>query len=254
MEGKECFVVSPIGAPGSDTRRRANQVFKHVVKPVFEYQGYSCTRGDTIEQSGHITTQVLEKILNAQVVVADLTDHNPNVFYELAIRHVTGKPFIQLIAQGQNPPFDIHGFRTIQLDHKDLDSAEEAKKSISQMLEGIENGDPVQTPVNYAINWNQLRKSENAEERGIADLKDQFNLLQHTVRKALNVSAQSDANNAAMVRYIEHLSEGRRMQSSDREILVDDRTSTSHDRWIDNCIGNSDPWHDRHGFSDEPPF
>ena len=50
---------------------------------------------------------------DADLVVADLTDHNPNVFYELAIRHALQLPLVQLIDSAQDLPFDIKAMRTV---------------------------------------------------------------------------------------------------------------------------------------------
>lgn len=72
-------------------------------------------RADQISKSGLITTQIINQIIECPLVIADLTGANPNVFYELAIRHATGKPYIQLIEQGHRLPFDIGGVRTISI-------------------------------------------------------------------------------------------------------------------------------------------
>jgi len=49
----------------------------------------------------------------SDLVIADLTYHNPNVFYELAVRHLNKKPVIHLIKKGEKIPFDINDRRTI---------------------------------------------------------------------------------------------------------------------------------------------
>ena len=64
--------------------------------------------------------QIWEQIRKAKVLLADLTGKNPNVFYELALRHATGKPTIHLIRGADRIPFDIDQFRTIKIDTSDL--------------------------------------------------------------------------------------------------------------------------------------
>jgi hypothetical protein len=54
------------------------------------------------------------------LVVADLSFHNPNVFYELALRHALGKPTVHVIRTQDRIPFDIEQFRTIRIDTTDL--------------------------------------------------------------------------------------------------------------------------------------
>jgi hypothetical protein len=53
-------------------------------------------------------------------VVADLSFHNPNVFYELCLRHVTGKPTLHLIREKDSIPFDVNNFNTIKIDTADV--------------------------------------------------------------------------------------------------------------------------------------
>src|SRR5437016_10492301 len=92
-EEKTCFVISPIGDEGSEVRRRSDQVLKHIVRPAARKCGYSSiVRADQMSKPGLITAQVIQCLVNSNLVVADLTGHNPNVFYELAVRHAIRKP------------------------------------------------------------------------------------------------------------------------------------------------------------------
>jgi hypothetical protein len=67
-----------------------------------------------------IGKQVLEHILKARLVIADLSFHNPNVFYELCLRHATRLPTVQVIRASEGIPFDIDQYRTIKINTKDL--------------------------------------------------------------------------------------------------------------------------------------
>lgn len=127
---KKCFVIAPIGEEKSETRKRSDQVLRHIISPAAEKCGYDTVRADEIDRPGIITSQVIQRVVDDDLVVADLTDSNPNVFYELAIRHALGKPLVQIIKKGENIPFDVAGTRTISVDHKDLDNAEAAKEDI----------------------------------------------------------------------------------------------------------------------------
>jgi len=57
--------------------------------------------------------QVYERLVSADLVIADLSGGNPNVFYELAVRHMTRKPFVQLLIKGEALPFDVAPERTV---------------------------------------------------------------------------------------------------------------------------------------------
>lgn len=104
MKQKACFVVCPIGADGSETRMRADLLSDFVIEPVLAASPFSMvvSRADKLGQPGFITNQIIKELETADLVVADLSDGNPNVFYEVAIRHVTRRPFIHLITKGQH--------------------------------------------------------------------------------------------------------------------------------------------------------
>src|SRR5207245_4822666 len=96
-----CFVISPIGEEGTEIRRRADRVFKHIIEPVVEECGYKAVRADQISKPGIITSQIIQHLAEDPLVIADLAGHNANVFYELAVRHVTRKPVIQITQLGE---------------------------------------------------------------------------------------------------------------------------------------------------------
>ena len=167
-----CFVIAPIGDQESDTRKRSDQVLKHVIKPAATECSYNAIRSDEIAEPGLITSQVIQHIVDDPIVIADLTERNPNVFYELAIRHALKKPFVQIIKKGEQLPFDVAGMRTISVDHHDLDSVEVARKEIVSQIKSVEDLTPeqVETPISVSLELQFLRQSENPEQRSLADL------------------------------------------------------------------------------------
>lgn len=80
---KECFVVSGIGSEGTDVRKRADQVFKYIISPVCEECGFNVVRVDKVNQADSITQTIIEYLINSELVIADITGHNPNAFYEM---------------------------------------------------------------------------------------------------------------------------------------------------------------------------
>lgn len=171
--GKEkiCFIIAPIEELGSEIRKRSDQIFKHIIEPVAQACGYKPIRADHISESGIITNQVIEHIVEAPLVIADLTGHNANVFYELAIRHAMRKPIVQIINKSERIPFDIASMRTVHIDIHDLDSVEEAKQEIINQIRSIEGGKvEIDTPISIAIDIQILRQSKDPEQRSLADL------------------------------------------------------------------------------------
>ena len=170
-EQKLCFVISPLGDSDSETRRRSDQVLRHIVRPAVESCGYEAVRADEIDRPGMITSQVIQHVVEDALVVADLTERNPNVFYELAIRHALRKPLVQIIRKGDAIPFDVADTRTIYVDHTDLDGAESARGDIVKQIEALQGESlDIETPISVALDLQLLRRSEKPEERSLADL------------------------------------------------------------------------------------
>jgi hypothetical protein len=167
-----CFVVAPIGAPDSDVRKKSDQVLKHLIKKALEPQ-YAVERADHIDRPGVITVQVVQRIFDADLVVADLTDRNPNVYYELAIRHTVGKPAIHIISRGEDIPFDVQDMRFVPYDLGDPDSLEEAQTKLCDHAKAIQRGEPTITPVQVA----QILQSFDAGESRDAQLRALFESL-----------------------------------------------------------------------------
>ncbi len=111
-----CFYISPIGEDQSEQRAHADLFLGSIVEPALEEFGLNVVRADRIGKAGMITAQILEYILKSKLVVADLSYHNPNVFYELALRHACRLATVQVIRKSDKIPFDLDQFRTIQID------------------------------------------------------------------------------------------------------------------------------------------
>jgi hypothetical protein len=168
---RTCFVIAPIGEEGSEIRRRSDQVLKHVIGPAARECGYEAVRADRISEPGMITSQVIQHLLDDPLVVADLTGRNPNVFYELAIRHAVRKPIAQVIQVGEPIPFDVAQSRIIQVDHHDLDSVARCREELVSQIRSVEkNPSDVDTPISTAIDLQSLRQSENPVERSNAEI------------------------------------------------------------------------------------
>lgn len=111
-----CFYITPIGETGSDERLHADLFMGSLVEPALQEFNLRLVRADQIGEAGLITAQIIEHIVRSPLVVADLSYHNPNVFYELALRHAVRRPIVQLIRVADRIPFDLQPFRTIVVD------------------------------------------------------------------------------------------------------------------------------------------
>lgn len=171
VEDRSCFVIAPIGAEGSDIRLRSDQVLKHIIEPAAGDCGYKAVRADKISEVGLITSQVIQHVVEDALVIADLTGRNPNVFYELAIRHAVRKPVVQIIHATEPIPFDVAASRTVQVDHHDLDSVAKAKEEIVRQIRSAEkNPRDVDSPISAAVELQSLRRSDNPLEKSNAEI------------------------------------------------------------------------------------
>ena len=180
---KPCFVIAPIGEEGSDVRKRSDQILEYVIGPAADECGYKATRADEIDDPGMITSQILQRIVEDPLVIADLTGWNPNVFYELALRHTIKKPLVQIIQKGERIPFDVASMRTILVDHRDLDSANEAREEIAKQVKSLEeNPDQMDTPISVSLELQALKQSDNPIDQTLGEILKNTQLLRSEFR------------------------------------------------------------------------
>lgn len=117
---KICFYITPIGSDDSQERKHADLFMSSLVQPALEELGLTVVRADQIGEPGMITTQVLEYLKRSRLAIADLSYLNPNVFYEVALRHALRLPVVQLIRKADRLPFDVNQSRTLVFDTSDI--------------------------------------------------------------------------------------------------------------------------------------
>lgn len=147
-----CFYVTPIGEEGSEHRKHADLFLGSIVEPALEQSQLKLVRADGIDKPGTITKQIIEYLIKSRLVIVDLSFHNPNVFYELAIRHAARLPVVQIIRAADRIPFDVSQSRTIRIDTTDIYSLvprlEIYKSEIAnQVRRALEDPDAVDNPI-----------------------------------------------------------------------------------------------------------
>ena len=94
-----------------------NDVLRHrtVIKPALEEEGFDVFRADEEIKAGNIRTDMFQELLLADLVVADLSIDNPNVWYELGVRHgLRARGVIQINCQRDYMPFDVYTDRALR--------------------------------------------------------------------------------------------------------------------------------------------
>lgn len=117
---KICFYITPIGSDDSEQRKHSDLFMASLIQPALAELGLTVVRADQIGEPGMITSQVLEYLKRSRLAVADLSYLNPNVFYEVALRHALRLPVVQLIRRADKLPFDVNQSRTLVFDTTDI--------------------------------------------------------------------------------------------------------------------------------------
>jgi len=131
----ECFIISPIGDHGTPTRTHSDVVLQTILEPAASRLGFRTVRADHIDSPGNITGQIIEHVVRSKMMIADLTERNPNVFYELAIRHSFDRPVVLVARTGETLPFDIASERVVWLSTVD---AADALRHHMRMIDDLE--------------------------------------------------------------------------------------------------------------------
>jgi hypothetical protein len=106
----------PIRTEGTEDHLHFLTLYEDWIRPVLVEHGFQVIRADQIQASGAITQDIVLQLANVDLVVADLTDLNPNVFYELGVRHsLRASGTFMLLDEGrtQHIPFDLAAYRII---------------------------------------------------------------------------------------------------------------------------------------------
>lgn len=107
MEAKHrCLVLMPFAL-------KYREVYDQVYRPTCTDNGLDCWRVDEAPGPGSITKDIINGIIDADLLIADLSSRNANVFYELGIAHAAGNKTVMTAQSTEDIPFDIGNYRVI---------------------------------------------------------------------------------------------------------------------------------------------
>ena len=172
---KTCFVVMGFGEKVDlATGRKLNldASYQNLIKPTVEATGLECVRADEIVHSGNINVPMYERILTADLVIADLSTSNNNAFYELGVRHALRPYTTIIIAEDQfNFPFDIAQIAVRKYKHLGDDiGVSEARRFCGELKAAIEDilAQPKDDSPVY-IFLNRLRRLKLPDDMNVGD-------------------------------------------------------------------------------------
>jgi len=176
----KCFIITPIGDDTDPIRRHIEGIIDAALRPALEDK-YDLVVAHRISELGSITKQIITEIYSAKLVVANLTNRNPNVMYELALRHSLGKPVIMIAEKGTPLPSDIVMERTIFYQN-DARGVIELRESIAAAEKEIDY-DKTESPI-YNVLHDVLK------DRQIIEFSESQSI------------SQEDDGNATVLKYI----------------------------------------------------
>jgi len=161
-----CFLIGPIGEPDSESRIHADWLLEEIVEPAMaELVDFDVVRADRISQPGMIDAQVIGHLLDADLVIADLSHLNPNAFYELGIRHMAQKPVIHMQLADDEIPFDVSLYRATKFSRARPSDLRKARSELKEAVRAVLAPDyAVDNPVTRARG--QLRVEQDASPEG----------------------------------------------------------------------------------------
>ena len=170
MAGKSCFVIGPIGSEDSDFRVHADWLYHGIIVPVFDFhfKDFQVERADKIATPGMVSSQIINRLHDADLVIADMSFHNANAFYEMSIRHKVGLPIIHMIRKGELIPFDVIPHRALPFSTATFDDLTKAKDLLLPAITAsLEPGFEPDNPITHARGRLELEKHASSGERVI---------------------------------------------------------------------------------------
>ena len=173
---KTCYVIMPFSKTKTCTEDEWTDIFESIIKPAVEGGGlgYRCLRSEAT--TGNIIKKVVNSLYQANVVVADLTDRNPNVFYELGVRHTLKNRTIIIAQRRKDIPSDLDGYASHVYRWKTTGQRDAFTKKLRDLLRSIESDtDRSDNPVSDFLDETstsifEFRKEENLRKlRALVD-------------------------------------------------------------------------------------
>lgn len=240
-ETDDCFVIMPMGEVESYDNDHFDRVYEDIIVPACEAVGYKAKLSSDDKKTSLIQLDILNGLLDAPMVVCDLSTRNPNVLFELGIRQAFDKPVVLIQEEGTKPIFDIAPLRYLEysknLKYRDvLGFQQDLSDAISSTMSSTqENGNISSIVKLLAINRSAELPDYGAEK--IEGLENQLIRSElKEIRAALKALARSSAHSAKLRNYApdDSVENYRNFQNSDAVIHRDSLLRALVERNLEN--------------------
>jgi hypothetical protein len=232
------FVIMQVGAMDTAERKRADEIYEFLIAPSVRESGLQPYRADLDAAPGAITPRMLSQLLQARMVIADLTARNPNVFYELGVAHSFARPLILLAESAACLPFDAKDERVIELGEYPqhgltYTQGEKVKAALGESLKAVlAVGYTPPSPLREVAASRSVDQlaPENPLAAEMTRIRETLELIRARVTRQPSVSEHLAADIAALRQFIEQ--NAAYLTGCDMEALVTEETSPSQGDWV----------------------
>lgn len=176
----KCFIIMPFGG-------WFDKYYFEIYVPAIEDAGFEAKRADDLYRPGNIVNDIWNYTKTAKVILADLTNKNPNVFYELGLAHAISKPAVLITASMDDVPFDLRSLRVIEYDKNSPKWGEVLQAKITKALvETLGSPEEAIPPTFLEVTKNE-RIKVTPEGKEMLELRKEFDSLKREVRFGKNV-------------------------------------------------------------------
>lgn len=156
---RTCFVIMPFGKKKVGGKQvNFDAIYKEILEPAIgstktpEDKKLIAARTDMDTFSSSINQDMFEYIMYSRMACADISGLNPNVFYEIGVRHATQESGTVLLRQTGHPiPFDITSIKIFEYDHQPKERAEKSRGFVSNLLSETLKRNRLDSPVRLAL-------------------------------------------------------------------------------------------------------
>jgi hypothetical protein len=158
---KLCFIVGPIGKEGSGARKRSDLLLRLIIQPAMkQFPDFRVERADQIAKPGMIDRQIITRLRDADLVIADLATSNPNAFYEIGIRHMVEKPIVHMQQESEQIPFDVSLYSAVIYSMDSVQALDRATEDLARhVAAAVDPGHEIDNPVTRALGQEKFKQN-----------------------------------------------------------------------------------------------
>jgi hypothetical protein len=160
---RKCFFATPIGPADSEIRRATEGLLVAVIEPILKEKGLEVVSPHRLPSPGSITKQVVDHLLEDKLVIANLSGLNPNVMYELAVRHAVRLPVVTIAEHGTALPFDIADQRTLFF-RNDMSGVVELCIPFREAVEAALHEEDSDNPIYRSVSSRLIKNAEGTTD------------------------------------------------------------------------------------------